>query len=97
MCISKRALKHFVESRSGELVGNDSEYVLYRLYLIIDNIENVLINYDLFHEMNNRLYFSKDFTLSNRSIPIIRIVLEQVGEHFEIVTMHYTKIKNTTE
>jgi hypothetical protein len=78
-------------------LGCDDEYILSRLYLIIDNIENVLTNYDLFEKMNNRLYLSKDFTLSNRLIPIIRIVIENVDNHFEIVTMHYKKIKNTTE
>ncbi len=78
-------------------MGCDDEYILSRLYLIIDNIENVLTNYDLFEKMNNRLYLSKDFTLSNRLIPIIRIVIENVDNHFEIVTMHYKKIKNTTE
>ncbi len=95
--ISKRALKHFVESRSGELVGYDDEHILKRLYLIIDNVENVLIKYDLFEKMNNRLYFSKDYSSDIRSIPIIRIVLDSVDDHFEIVTMHYKKIKNTTE
>ena len=78
-------------------MGCDDEYILSILYLIIDNIENVLTNYDLFEKMNNRLYLSKDFTLSNRLIPIIRIVIENVDNHFEIVTMHYKKIKNTTE
>ena len=93
--ISKRALKHFVESRSGELVGYNNDYILNRLYLIIDNIEDVLIHYDLFEKINNRLYFSKDFLKPIE--PSIRIVLENVGDHFEIVTMHYKKIKNTTE
>lgn len=97
MFISKRALKHFVESRSGELLEHNDEYILYRLNLIIDNIENVLNSYDLFEINNSRLYFSKDFSLTIRSIPIIRIVIEDVNSHFEVVTMHYKKIKNTTE
>ncbi len=92
--ISKRALKHFVESRSGELVDYDEKFVLNRLHLIIDNIENVLINYDLFEKMNNRFYFSKDFLKPIE--PSIRIVLENIDSHFEIVTMHYKKTKNTT-
>ena len=92
--ISKRALKHFVESRSGELIGFDNNYILERLYLIIDNIENVLTDYDLFEKMNNRLYFSKDFLKPIE--PSIRIVLENIDNRFEIVTMHYKKTKNTT-
>lgn len=93
--ISKRGLKYFVESRSGELVDCEDEYILNRLHLIIDNIENVLTNYDLFEKMNDRLYFSKDFLKPIE--PSIRIVLENVKGHFEIVTMHYKKTKNTTQ
>jgi hypothetical protein len=56
--ISKRALKHFVESRSAEMINrHGSEVALEALYFIVDNVEN----------------------------------------HFEIVTMHYKKIKNTTK
>jgi len=93
--ISKRALKHFVESRSGELFGWNDEYIINRLHFIIFNIENVLYKHDLFQTMNSRHYYSKDF--SYMCMPIIRIVLEPVNNHFEIVTMHYKKIKNTTE
>ena len=93
--ISKRALKHFVESRSEELVTYNEEYILERLYYIIDNIENVLHNYEFFQKIDNRLYYTKDFFYPIR--PSIRIVLELVGTHFEVVTMHYKKTKNTTQ
>jgi len=94
--ISKRSLKHFVESRSGELFDRyDYDFISKRLYFIIDNIENVIYNHDLCRIENGRYYFSKDF--SYVYMPIVRIVLECVGGHFEIVTMHYKKTKNTIE
>ncbi len=92
MYISKRSLKHFVESRSGELINKyDDEYILNRLNSIIDNIENILHNYDLFEIKDNRLYFSKEFSIINLSA--IRIVLEFIDNHYEIVTMHFQKLK----
>ncbi len=90
--ISKRALKHFVESRSAELIEKyDVEYILYRLHIIIDNIENVLNSYTSFETINNRHYFLKN--ISTIDVSSIRIVLEFIGDHFEIVTMHYKKLK----
>lgn len=93
--ISKRALKHFVESRSEELVTYNEGYILERLYFIIDNIENTLHNCEFFQKIDKRLYYTKDFLHPIR--PSVRIVLELVGGHFEIVTMHYKKTKNTTQ
>jgi hypothetical protein len=93
--ISKRALKHFVESRSQELIDYNKEYVLKKLCFIVDNIENVLCNYDFFQIIGQRFYYTKDFFYPIR--PSIRIVLELVNDNFEIVTMHYKKTKNTTQ
>jgi hypothetical protein len=94
--ISKRALKHFVESRSTEMAENyNKDTILEKIYYIIDNAENVLNIYDVFQNMNNRYYFTKHYW--NQDKPSIRIVLELIDDHFEIVTMHYKKTKNTTE
>jgi hypothetical protein len=95
VCISKRSLKHFVESRSGELLEYNNEYILERLYFIIDNIKNVLHNSDFYKVIEKRFYYTKDFFYPIR--PSIRIVLESINDHFEIVTMHYKKTKNTTQ
>lgn len=95
VCISKRSLKHFVESRSGELLEYNNEYILERLYFIVDNIKNVLDNSDFYQVIENRFYYTKDFFYPIR--PSIRIVLESINDHFEIVTMHYKKTKNTTQ
>lgn len=78
-----------------ELIGWNDEYIINRLHFIIFNIENVLCKYDLFQIINNRYYYSKSF--SHMCMTIIRIVMESFNDHFEIVTMHYKKIKNTTE
>jgi hypothetical protein len=95
VCISKRSLKHFVESRSDELLEYNNEYILERLYFIIDNIKNTLHNNDFYQVIEQRFYYTKDFFYPIR--PSIRIVLESVNDHFEIVTMHYKKTKNTTQ
>ena len=93
--ISKRALKHFVESRKGELIDKHNNiYILKRLYIIIDNIENVIENYDLYEIVNNRYYFSKN--IATIDISKIRIVLELINNHYEIVTMHFQKLKTPT-
>jgi len=90
--ISKRALKHFVESRKIELVSkHDDLYIQKRLFYIINNIENVLKNHDLYEFINDRHYFSKN--LCTIDISKIRIVLEVIDNHFEIVTMHFQKLK----
>ncbi len=94
--ISKRALKHFVESRSTEMADNyENNIILEKMYYILDNVEDVLNNYDIFQTMNSRYYFTKHYW--NLDKPSVLIVLELVSDHFEIVTMHYKKIKNTTE
>jgi hypothetical protein len=94
--ISKRALKHFVESRSTEMADSyENKVILEKMFYIIDNVEDVLNKHDVFQTMNGRYYFTKHFW--NLDKPSIRIVLELIGYHFEIVTMHYKKTKNTTD
>lgn len=77
------------------MVDYGQEYILERLYLIVDNVENVLHNHDFFQIIGDRYYYTKDFFYPIR--PSIRIVLELIDNHFEIVTMHYKKTKNTTQ
>ncbi len=94
--ISRRALKHFVESRSSEMADSyENNSILEKMYYIIDNVEDVLNMYDVFQTMNGRYYFTKHYWKLDK--PSIRIVLELVDNHFEIVTMYYKKTKNTTE
>ena len=92
--ISRRSLKHFVESRFEEMSGSHKEVVILdKLYFIINNIENVLLKKDSYEEKNNRFYFTKHFWHMDR--PSIRIVFEYKNGHYEIVTMHYKKTENT--
>jgi hypothetical protein len=94
--ISKRALKHFVESRSTEMAKSyENRVILEKIFYIIDSAEDVLNMHDVFQTMNGRYYFTKHYW--NLDKPSIRIVLELVGDYFEVVTMHYKKTKNTTE
>ena len=92
--ISRRSIKHFVESRKSELLNkHDNTYILKRLFIIIDNIYDILNNNDEYELLNNRHYFSKRF--GTIDISKIRVVLELKGEHYEIVTMHYQKLKTS--
>ncbi len=85
-------MKHFVESRKNELIGrHDNVYILNRLDIILNNLEEIIKNHDDYEIIENKHYLSKIFR--NIEFSQIRIVLESIDDHYEIVTMHFKKLK----
>jgi glutaredoxin-related protein len=91
--ISRKALKHFVESRKKEMFETHTEQEIFdKLYFAIDNIINTYMDYDKFEiEKSGRLIYIKYFTeLRNSNL---RIVFEEVLNHLEICSIHFQKYK----
>ena len=91
--ISRRALKHFVERRKGELeIRYTLEQAITRIDFVIDSIEEVVRNFDEMEVMeSNRIRFIKHYYNLDRSS--IRIVVEKHEDTYQIVSMHFHKTK----
>lgn len=93
--IKRKPLKHFVESRSKELVihfNSDDKLILNLLISTLEKIEDVFLNYDTTDVGDKgRKIVSKDF--SHEGLPNLRIVYEDVQEHIEIVSIHFRKLR----
>ena len=94
--ISRRSLKHFVESRSKEMRLKSREEVIHYLYFAIEHAEVVFSEHDHFiHEnMAKKYIYTKFFIGEIRSS--IRIVTEEVDFHQEIKSIHFQKNKKAT-
>jgi glutaredoxin-related protein len=91
--ISRKSLKHFVESRKKEMFETHTKNeILNKLYFAINNLINTYINYDKFEiEKSGRLIYIKYFTeLRNSNL---RIVFENVLNNLEICSIHFQKYK----
>lgn len=89
--ISRKALKHFVESRRNELSVNYSEsQTIELLKFAVKNIENVFTGYDSTDiGEKNRKILSKDF--SRLGLPHLRVVYDNKNTHLEIISIHFRK------
>ncbi len=89
--ISRKALKHFVESRKRELSINHSDKnIIELLKFAISNIENVFTSYDSADiGEQGRKILSKDY--SNLGFPHLRIVYDEKNNNLEIVSIHFRK------
>lgn len=95
--ISRRSLKHFVESRSGEMKDRTKEDIIKYLYFAIDNLEYTLHTYNSieFQEDYKKYIYTKHFGKEMKSS--IRIVTEIIESHQEIKSIHYKKNKKATK
>ena len=90
--ISRRSLKHFVESRKKEMVDSHTkDDILNKLYFAIDNIILTYKNHDDLSVNNNRLIYVKYFSELRESS--LRIVLDATGNKLEICSVHFKKYK----
>jgi hypothetical protein len=91
--ISRRSLKHFVESRKVELIRKHTQNeVLSRLFLAVENVVEIYTNSDKTSlQENNRTVYTK-YSI-NRTQHSIRLVLEQVENKLEICSIHFQKSK----
>jgi hypothetical protein len=91
--ISRRSLKHFVESRKKEMINTHLEGdILNKLYFSIDNIINVYLNYDEIKTENlNRVKYTKHFIdIREHSLSI---VFDVFFNRCEICSIHFKKRK----
>lgn len=95
--ISRRALKHFVESRKAELKKyHTEEETLKMISFALGEIREVVVNYHSYTRERNDDGIEKHFYARNylsQGLPSIRILIEENGESLEICTLHFTKNK----
>jgi hypothetical protein len=91
--ISRRALKHFVESRCAEWKNKNIEYAFKKLYFAIDHVE-VCIQKGICDNQNNTLIYAYYFEELNASL---RIVTEYVNNIKQIRSIHFQKYKKATD
>jgi hypothetical protein len=91
--ISRKALKHFVESRKKEMFETHTEQEIFdKLSFAVNNVINTYIDYDKFEiEKSGRFIYIKYFTELRKSN--LRIVFEKVLNNLEICSIHFQKYK----
>ena len=91
--ISRKALKHFVESRKKEMVETHTEEeILNKLYFAVDNVVVTYVNYDEFKiNVLQRLIYTKYF--NELAYHSLRIVADNVSNTFEVCSIHFQKRK----
>ena len=93
VCISRRSLKHFVESRKRDLGKNHTEkYMLDMILFSVDSILEVITNFDYYeYEPPIKHFYTKEY--SNFGKPSIRILVHIQNDVLEIVSIHFKKTK----
>ena len=103
VCISRKAIKHFVERRKAELEKNHTtEEVLRKVSFALNEIPNIVLHYDLYtrereksENEKEKHFYTKNYT--HQGEPSIRILFDERGDTLEVRSLHFTKNKNTTE
>lgn len=92
--ISRKALKHFVDSRKNDYGKYHSkEETFTMLFFIINSLKEAIVDFSQYtFEPPNKHFYIKVF--SGR--PSIRILLEVKENRLEIVSIHFQKNKKTT-
>lgn len=94
--ISRRALKHFVERRRGELLKNNSltktVEILISMILYIQEIVNDSNNITT-EELGNKIIYEKIYNKENYLS--IRVVTEIIENKQEIKSLHFVKMKKS--
>jgi hypothetical protein len=86
--ISRKALKHFVESRTYELKKRHSfEEIIENLYFAVDSIKETVTNFDSCDLTLPKYIYTKDYSSFQK--PQLRIVLEYKETCLEIISIHF--------
>ncbi len=91
--ISRKSLKHFVESRILECNSKMlHEDMLVYVFFIIDSLEKIFTQYDVYdkQEENKYIYIKHYWHLKRSSV---RVIAESVQGVLQIKTMHYQKYR----
>lgn len=94
--ITRRAFKHFIESRKEELLKHhkDAEALL-NIYFVVEQIPEVILNFDkyeyeIYESEPEKFFYTKHYSGG----PSIRILLKCPEENIlEIYSIHFTKRK----
>jgi hypothetical protein len=92
--ISRKALKHFVESRTYELQKRHSpEEITESICFAIDSIRETVTDFDLYElePPKPKHFYTKDYSFLGK--PQLRILLEHTGDKLEIVSIHFRERK----
>ena len=93
--ISRKALKHFVESRKKELSKHHyPDQVTENIDFALDRIQETITNFDRYELEPPKHFYFKDY--SHVGKPSVRILLEIKDARLEIISIHFTKSKKQT-
>jgi hypothetical protein len=90
--ISRKALKHVVESRKKELTINHTQQeAMDGICFLLEQAQEVIINFDLYvYEEPTYIYIKKYTDIGK---PFIRILVEDKNHGLEIKSIHFSKNK----
>lgn len=90
--ISRKALKHFVESRIYELRKRHSPMqIMETICFALDSIQETVTNFDLYELKPPKHFYTKDYSFLGK--PQLRILLEHTDDKLEIVSIHFRERK----
>lgn len=89
--ISRRALKHVVESRRKDLFRKHSADVSLKIILFaIESVFEVVVNFDNYElEPTNNHFYTKDFSVEG--MPKVRILMELESDSLQVKSIHFMK------
>ena len=89
--ITRRALKHVVESRKKDLVKKHThEQAEIMVVFVVEMIPLVIQDFDIYElEPVNKHFYTKDF--SDKGMPSVRVLVEKDEEDIFIRSVHFAK------
>jgi hypothetical protein len=91
--ISRRALKHFIESRKAELEKHHTpEETFESICFAIDHIKETINDFDSYQLEPPKHFYTKDY--SSEGKPLLRILLEIKEGRLEIISIHFRERKS---
>ena len=88
--ITRKALKHIVESRKAELLKRHSpEEALQKICFALENLQEAITDFDKYEYEPPTHFYIKDF--SHKGEPLLRVAIDAVQNRLEIKSIHFTK------
>ena len=88
--ITRRALKHIVESRKKELLKNHTrDEAIAAICFAVEHIQETITNFDKYELEPPSQCYLKDFSYLGK--PKLRVALAEKDDRLEIKSIHFTK------
>ena len=88
--ITRKALKHIVESRKGELLKRHGHNEALSIILFaIEHLQETVTDFDKYEYEPPTHYYLKDFAHEGK--PVMRIAMDLIRDRLEIKSIHFTK------